>query len=321
MARDTLSLTETADLLGVHYMTAYRYVRTGRLPAVKHGAVWRVSVDDIDAMRNGQAGGSGVGGPAARGKGAGRRRRHDYHVQLEARILAGDEQGAWSIIEGALTAGVDPDQIYLDVLAPAMELVGKGWESGRVSIAQEHRASAVMLRLIGRLGPRFVRRGRKRGTVVLGAPAGDHHSVPVALAADLLRGSGFAIVDMGANTPARSFVDAALEADRLIGVGISATLRGNERNIRGAVRTIQRELGCPVVLGGAAISDPQAGKALGADEVTSSTPELLAVFNRLARQRPRGLPRRHTPDQASGSGRPTPRQMTPRPSGPASTAT
>ena len=28
-----LTLQEAADLLGVHYMTAYRYVRTGRLPA------------------------------------------------------------------------------------------------------------------------------------------------------------------------------------------------------------------------------------------------------------------------------------------------
>ena len=30
-----LSLQEAADRLGVHYMTAYRYVRTGRLRAVQ----------------------------------------------------------------------------------------------------------------------------------------------------------------------------------------------------------------------------------------------------------------------------------------------
>ncbi|HEY6532878.1 MAG TPA: B12-binding domain-containing protein [Acidimicrobiales bacterium] len=282
MSDETLSLTDAADRLGVHYMTAYRYVRTGRLPAVKQGAVWRVHARDVEALRAGRAGTASVGGPAAPGKGAGRRRRHDYHVRLEDRLLAGDEQGAWSIVEGALTAGVEPDRIYLDVLAPAMALVGDGWESGRVTVAQEHRASAVMLRLIGRLGPRFVRRGRKRGTVVIGAPEGDHHSVPVALAADLLRGAGFAVVDLGAHTPARSFVDAAKGADRLIGVGISATRGGNEAAIRKAIRTLHDEVGCPVVLGGRAVADLDRHRPLGADEITRSTPELLGVFGRLA---------------------------------------
>jgi len=32
MSRKPLTLPEVADRLGVHYMTVYRYVRTGRLP-------------------------------------------------------------------------------------------------------------------------------------------------------------------------------------------------------------------------------------------------------------------------------------------------
>src|SRR6056297_2092647 len=39
---DHISLQDAADELGVHYMTAYRYVRTGRLEAEKAGAVWQV---------------------------------------------------------------------------------------------------------------------------------------------------------------------------------------------------------------------------------------------------------------------------------------
>ena len=35
---ETLGLRECAERLGVHYMTAYRYVRTGMLPATKVGA-------------------------------------------------------------------------------------------------------------------------------------------------------------------------------------------------------------------------------------------------------------------------------------------
>jgi excisionase family DNA binding protein len=37
-----ISLREAAERLGVHYMTAYSYVRTGRLPAARDGVEWRV---------------------------------------------------------------------------------------------------------------------------------------------------------------------------------------------------------------------------------------------------------------------------------------
>ena len=37
-----LSLHEAADLLGVHYMTIYRRVRLGILPARKIGGTWMV---------------------------------------------------------------------------------------------------------------------------------------------------------------------------------------------------------------------------------------------------------------------------------------
>ena len=287
MPNQTISLTEAAEHLGVHYMTAYRYVRTGRLPATKVGAEWRVALRDVEALRTGSAGAAAVGGPPPGGPGWGRRRRRDYHLRLEDRLVAGDEAGAWTIIENALTAGVDPEEVYLEVLAPAMSMIGDEWEAGRVTVAQEHRASGVMLRLIGRLGPRFSRRGRKRGTIVLGAPAGDHHGVPVALAADLLRGAGFTVIDLGADTPAVSFVDAGRSAERLLGVGISATSSGNEVAIAEAVGAVHRDLGCPVVVGGRGATDRAAALALGADEVTATAAELIEAFDGFAEARSR----------------------------------
>src|SRR4051812_4097829 len=42
-----LTLYEAAEQLGVHYMTVYRYVRTGRLPGRKVGAEWRIEPGDL----------------------------------------------------------------------------------------------------------------------------------------------------------------------------------------------------------------------------------------------------------------------------------
>jgi excisionase family DNA binding protein len=293
-----ISLHDAAERLGVHYMTAYRYVRTGRLPASKAGAEWRVALADIEAFRAGR-----VAAGSARANGGDTRetdrtgdtgtpppptlRPADYGRRLESRLLAGDEAGSWTILEDAMTAGLDSRQVYLDVMAPAMTSIGEGWVGGTVSVAEEHRASVVMLRLIGRLGPHFARRGRKRGTLVIGAAPGDHHGVPVALAADILRGEGFTVIDLGADTPAESFVDAAREAERLIAVGVNATSGDNEANIAATIREIKAALDCPVVLGGNGLESEEAGLALGADIVTRSAADAIAAFDGLARRRAR----------------------------------
>ena len=193
--RRPITLQEAADRLGVHYMTAYRYVRTGRLPARREGVQWMVDPAELARMRPPER--------TTRGHGT---VRSEGPAKLAARMVAGDEAGAWSVVEAALASGVDPADVYLDLLVPALEVVGEGWAAGELTVADEHRATAIALRLVGRLGPRFARRGRKRGTVVVGAPAGEQHGIPSAILADLLRGVGFEVLDMGANTPAASFV-------------------------------------------------------------------------------------------------------------------
>ena len=100
----TLNLTEAATLLGVHYMTVYRYVRTGKLPAEKDGAEWRVSPTEVERLRRSASSERPKRGAADAGKIA---------AGLEARMLAGDNVGAWQLVESRLqliqqhTAGID----------------------------------------------------------------------------------------------------------------------------------------------------------------------------------------------------------------------
>ena len=90
---ETITLSQAAERLGVHYMTAYRYVRTGRLPASKDGSEWRVAVADVETMLSGRSRRRRRRWTPSGGPGHGRRRRRDYHVRLETRLLVGDEAG------------------------------------------------------------------------------------------------------------------------------------------------------------------------------------------------------------------------------------
>ena len=48
MANEYKSLEEVADMLGVTYQLIYRLVRSGELPAVRLGKLYRVSSSDLD---------------------------------------------------------------------------------------------------------------------------------------------------------------------------------------------------------------------------------------------------------------------------------
>jgi excisionase family DNA binding protein len=254
---EVVTLQEAADRLGVHYMTAYRYVRLGLLPATKEGASWRVAATDLDRM----AAGSG-----AASKGRGRQDPAPWAERLERRLIAGDEVGAWGVVEAALAAGADARVVYLDLLVPALRGIGEAWAEGRIDVSVEHRASAVALRLVGRLGPRFVRRGMSRGSVVLAASPGDQHALPVALAADLVRGAGFDVEDLGADLPLPSLVDAVGRTQRLVAVGLAVTTADNLRAVGEAVSCLKDVLDdVPVLVGGGAVPDHADAAALGAD--------------------------------------------------------
>jgi excisionase family DNA binding protein len=255
MASDLVGLPEAAQSLGVHYMTAYRYVRTGRLPARSVGGLWQVDPADIEALKTKK--------PLRRRKGGA---RATAAAAFEERLIDGDEGGAYEICESAMTAWASPVDIYVDVLVPSLRSIGLRWADGELSVADEHRAAAVASRIIGRLGPRFVHPGRRRGTVVVGAPAGDRHAIPVAVVSDLLRHRGYAVIDLGADTPPGAFVEAARSADRLGAVAVGSTLRGNAASITATVSEVHRALpGIPVIVGGAGLVTARAAQRTGSD--------------------------------------------------------
>ena len=242
---DPLTLAEAAEELGVHYMTAYRYVRTGRLAATQVGRTWQVT---RDALHEFVSTATAPAGPRAT---SGGRRPPRAIARLERRLLAGDEAGSWKIIEDALTGGAQPSTVHLELIGPALRSIGERWQHDQVSIAEEHRATAVAQRLIARLGPRFRRPGRRRGTIVVGAASGDFHALPVAIAADLLRSRSFDVIDLGADVPAASFGEAARSTDRLRAVVVSASTDAAARELSSIVDAIGD---VPILAGGAGLS-------------------------------------------------------------------
>ncbi|MCB0977790.1 MAG: helix-turn-helix domain-containing protein [Acidimicrobiales bacterium] len=264
-----LNLKQVARILGVHYMTAYRYVRTGQLEASLVNSSWLVDPDALEAFRR----------PSATSDDD--VESVDRVARLHARLLRGDVVGAWAIVEDALVAGWGPEEALIDLIVAAVSETEQ--DDG---LAAGHLVGTTAWRTAAQLSTRFRRRGRDRGTVVLGAPEGEGHSLGLSFIADVLRVRNVAVLELGHDVSPAAFVEAAASAERLVAVGIGVTdptLMGAARDV---VLAVREDLpGVPVLLGGRAVANDGIASLAGADGWASDLRGVGDLVDELIRQR------------------------------------
>ncbi len=192
-----LELQEAADALGVHYQTAYRWVRSGRLPAQVVGGRYRVARGDlvqVDAERR---------MPSAP-KPPSDKRLHSQVERMHDALVNGDEAQARRIAHHLIGEGTNVVVFVQRVLVPALRQIGDAWQHGELPIWSEHRASAIAERVLAELSPNP--RGRRRGVVAVAAVSGDQHSLPTLMATVALRDANWQVHHLGAGTPSSELV-------------------------------------------------------------------------------------------------------------------
>jgi len=263
-SKTDLTLRDVADLLGVHYMTAYRYVRIGDLPAYQDGRRWMVDPVDLDLFRHPehQAEPQSAASPPT--------------VESLRRLMeAGDETGAWELL-GAAGAHTEPLRAQQEFIAPVLREIGARWADGRGTIAQEHIATVVALRLISRLGSPS-RRGRKTGTVLVACPPGDAHTVATAFFANLVRGEGASVIDLGRVAGPEQILETAERVDGNVAVAIAVSAPQLGAATLELVEGIRSHPKINAVLvGGGAVPDETTALSMGSD-VFFESPEMAAA--------------------------------------------
>jgi MerR family transcriptional regulator, light-induced transcriptional regulator len=235
-----MQLREAAEVLGVHYQTAYAWVRQGVLPARKSGRGYEVSEADVAALARRRADGA-----APRPE----LRVRDWAVQadrMHAAIMAGDETGARHGFS-RLARGVPLASLCEHVIAPALRRVGEEWAAGQVTIAAEHRASAICERLIA--GWMRQPQGRPRGVAVVATPPGERHALPALMAAVALREDRWLVHHLAADLPVSSVTELALGVSAGLVVLSSATKAAARLGRRAAGEITQSAPGLRVLTG------------------------------------------------------------------------
>ncbi len=117
-------------------------------------------------------------------------------------LLQGDEHAAELVLREALDARVAESDLDEAVIAPALRVVGDLWAQGAISVAEEHLATEIALRVVALQRDMFrVVRRRSGLVVVVAAVEGEHHVVALRMAGSLLAHVGYDVKQLGANVP------------------------------------------------------------------------------------------------------------------------
>ena len=166
---------------------------------------------------------------------------------MHAALVAGDEQRVRRIARALVDEGAPVRDLITHAVAPALREIGEEWRAGSLTIGTEHRASAIVERVLGELAPNP--RGRRRGTVMVAAIEGDHHTLPTTMAAVALREDNWTVHHLGSDMPAAELVSfcGTEPIDLMV---LTVTDPATTDDCRAAASSI-RALGIPVIVGGA----------------------------------------------------------------------
>ena len=134
--------------------------------------------------------------------------RLDAYLRALLERRTGDARAA---VDAALAGGMAVQEVYLDVLAPALHQVGHRWAVGDVNVAEEHYATEVTRQLLDELAPRIrIAPTGGRLAIVTSSP-GELHVLGARMVADFLEADGWEVLQLGASTPAADLAQLAAD--------------------------------------------------------------------------------------------------------------
>lgn len=210
--------------------------------------------------------------------------RHDLARTFEEYVDAlgrSSMRDAVRLVADLARAGVPVARIVGEVLAPAQVEVGRRWEQGTWSVAQEHTATGIteVALQTAVLSAGIADAGPDRPSLVLACADGEWHALSARMAAEVLRAEGVDVTYVGASLPSESLGEfLASQGATALGLSCSTVM-----TLVGARETIveAHAAGLPVLVAGTAFGgDDRRAGAIGADAWVGTPGDAVAVLRR-----------------------------------------
>lgn len=195
--------------------------------------------------------------------------------QLAQAVIDGNKDQAETLTNKLLDAGLEAKAILDNGLMPGMDVVGQRFRDNLIFVPEVLIAARAMKASLAILEPLLAASNAPQvGTVVIGTVKGDIHDIGKNIVIMMLRGAGFRVVDLGIDTPAEKFLQAARQENADI-VGMSALLTTTMGYMKTVIDRLRAEgLSVKTMVGGAPIS-PAFAEQIGADGYAKNAAEAV----------------------------------------------
>lgn len=201
---------------------------------------------------------------------------------LEA-ILEYNMREIRGLVQSAIDEGLDLDQIVAQGLIRAMDIIGDRFSKEDIFVPEMLAAAKTMKTGLEVIRPHLKGLPQERGgKVIIGTVKGDLHDIGKNLAAMMLEGAGFEVVDLGVDVSAEVIVQKVHELRPEV-VALSAllttTLPEMEKVIAALAAGGVRET-VKIIIGGAPVDEKHAQK-IGADGYGEDAAQAVHLTRRL----------------------------------------
>lgn len=215
-----------------------------------------------------------------------RSRRRPVRASLRSflsALLADDRPRAIQIADRELAARGSRSAVFAELLHPAQYEIGELWYQGKIGIADEHRATAIVEAIVDRLPGQAGPAPSAKLTCLLAAVGAEQHVIGLQMIAAALRDNGWAVRVLPWRSSPEQLI-AAVDRFRPRLVGISAGYMADSAAVTRAIKMVKSR-GVPVIVGGAAFNrSPGLAERVGADAHAPDVQVALVLARKLIGQ-------------------------------------
>ncbi len=198
-------------------------------------------------------------------------------------IVDGDARTSKALATQAMEARLDPKKLLDEYMIPAMNEVGRRFETNEYFVPELLIAARAMKQALEIIKPALVATGAEPiGKVAIGTVKGDLHDIGKNLVAAMLEGGGFEIIDLGVDVSPEKFIGAVKEKGANI-VALSALLTTTMPSMKTTIEQLQ-EAGIrdqvKVMIGGAPVTQKYADE-IGADGYSDNASGAVTLARKL----------------------------------------
>lgn len=168
-----------------------------------------------------------------------------------------------------------------EIITPALEKIGQGWENGNISLSQVYMAGRISERIVDELLP--VYHSSKQGNLKIAIGVlEDYHALGKRMVISALRSSGYSVTDYGHGIKVDEMVSRALR-DRVDILLVSCLMLSSALRVKEVVDKIgDKNRNAVIVVGGAPFRlDPVLWKETGAHHMGKNSADAVKIVNSL----------------------------------------